>query len=94
MFYDIKKNSISNYPSPMVNCTVNCFLHETDKLDETKAVYWIPYQINLSDCIGLTPEQIDNKIRTQGEALFSSPDYQTIFQAIELGTNVNAPEVL
>lgn len=94
MVSNIKKNSVSNYPTPAVNCSVLCFLKEEDKADEQKAVYWISFQIPLQECIGLSPEQIDDKIKAEGERLFNLPEYQTIFQAIELGVNIQAPATL
>lgn len=94
MFYNIKKNSVSTYPSPQVNCVVQCFLSEADMTDDNKAVYWIPFQVSLQECIGLTSEQIDAKIKTQGEALFNAPEMVTIFNAIEAGENIQTPKVI
>lgn len=94
MFYNIKKNSVSNFPNVTVNCNVLCFLNEADKQDESKACYWISYQIQLSECIGMTPQQIDEKVKEKGEELFNRPEMKLIFDAIELGQNVISPEFI
>lgn len=94
MEYSVKKNTVSNYPNPQINCNVLCFLTEEDKVDEQNAVYWIPFSINLTDCIGKTQEEIDQMILTNGDRLFNASEMQVIYQAIELGVNVNAPEIL
>ena len=94
MFYSVKKNSVSTFPTPVINCNVLCFLKEEDKADESKAVYWIPFQISLTDCIGKTQEEIDSMIKTKGEELFNAPEMQPIYQAIDIGININTPEIL
>lgn len=88
MIYEIKKNSISNYPTPVINCTVLCYLTEEDKADENKAVYWIPYQVQLQGCLGMSKDEINQRIITTGEELFHSEQYQAMFQAIELGATL------
>lgn len=92
MFYKIKKNSVSNYPNPTINNTVLCMLNETDT--EENAVYWIPFQISLNECIDKTETEINDMIRAEGERLFSLPEYQVIYQSIEAGVNITAPEIL
>jgi len=91
MVYEIKKNSISNYPNPTINCNVLCFLNDTDKADESKAVYWIPFQISLVECQAkkMTAEQIQTYIEQQGKEKFEAPEMQQIFSAIELGASLN-----
>lgn len=94
MLYNIKKNSVSNFPTPCINCNVVCFLTEVEMQDEQNAVYWLPFQIPLNECIGMTPEGIDDKIMAKGNELFNRPEMQVIFDSIELGRNVIAPEVI
>lgn len=91
MVYTIKKNSISTYPNPQINCNVLCFLTEADKTDETKAVYWIPFQISLVECQAkkMTAEQIQTYIEQQGKEKFNAPEMQAIYSAIELGASLN-----
>lgn len=94
MFYKIKKNSISNYPTPTINAAVLCFISEEDFTDENKAVYWIPFTKNLEDLIGKTSAEIDDMLKAEGEELFNKPENQTIFSAIELGLTINTPEII
>jgi hypothetical protein len=93
MLFEIVKNSVSNYPSPMINCTVNCFLNETEKANNNPC-YWIPFNVSLTECIGLSQEAINQIIIERGTALYNAPEMEPIFQAIELGVNVSAPEVV
>lgn len=92
MFYKIKKNSVSNYPVPVINAVVLCFLNEEDTEDKT--VYWIPFQHSLECCLDKTKEEIDQMIREEGERLFNLEENQVIFQAIEKGVEITAPEIL
>lgn len=91
MFYKIKNNGISNYPNPTINCSVECFLKEEDKADETKVVYWIPFQISLVECQAkkMTAEQIQAYIEQKGQEMFNAPEMQSIFAAIEFGASLN-----
>lgn len=90
MVYKIKNNGISNYPNPTINCSVECFLQDADKTDETKAVYWIPFQISLVECIEkkMSQEQIEAYIEQQGKERFNAPEMQAIYSAIELGASL------
>lgn len=91
MVYKIKNNGISNYPNPTINCSVECFLEDADKTDESKAVYWIPFQISLVECTAkeLTADQIQQYIEQQGKQKFNDPGMQQIFAGIELGASLN-----
>lgn len=91
MVYKIKNNGISNYPNPTINCSVECFLKQEDTADESKAVYWIPFQISLVECQtkGFSPEQIQTYIEQTGQQKFNAPEMQPIFSAIELGASLN-----
>lgn len=91
MVYTIKKKSISNYPNPTINCTDLCFLKQEDTTDEIKAVYWIPFQVDLVDCQrkGMTADQIESYIEQIGKEKFEAPEMQSIFAAIELGATLN-----
>lgn len=91
MVFKIKKNGISNYPNPTINCSVLCFLADADRTDESKVVYWIPFQISLVECMEkkMTPEQIAVYIEQQGKQKFEAPEMQPIFSAIELGASLN-----
>lgn len=91
MFYKTVKKSISNYPNPTINCSVLCFLADADKTDESKVVYWIPFQISLVECMEkkMNPEQIQTYIEQQGKQKFEAPEMQPIFSAIELGASLN-----
>jgi hypothetical protein len=94
MLYSVKKNSVSTYPTPILNCNVLCFLHEEDKTDEQKAVYWIPFQVPLTDYIGKTLEEIDTMVLVKGTEIFNEPGMQPIYAAIEMGVNINTPQIL
>lgn len=91
MVYTIKNNGISNYPNPTINCNVLCFLKQEDTADETKVVYWIPFQISLVECQAkkMTAEQIQDYIEQTGKEKFEAPEMQPIFSAIELGASLN-----
>lgn len=91
MVYTIKRNSISNYPNPQINCNVLCFLKQEDAADESKAVYWIPFQISLVECTEkkMTAEQIQTYIEQQGKEKFEASEMQTILQAVEFGASLN-----
>lgn len=91
MVYEIKNNGISNYPNPQISCSVECFLKDEDKADETKVVYWIPFYISLVECQAkkMTAEQIQTYIEQQGAQMFNAPDMQPIFAAIEFGASLN-----
>lgn len=91
MFYKTVKKSVSNYPNPEINCSVECFLKEEDMADETKAVYWIPFQINLVECMEkkMSSTQIDDYIQQTGKQRFEAPEMQQIFSAIEFGASLN-----
>jgi hypothetical protein len=94
MVFNVKKNSVTTYPNPQINCNVQCFLTEEDKTDDQKAVYWIPFQVPLTECIGKTQDEINQMLLDKGAELFNAPDMQPIYQAIEFGININAPETL
>jgi hypothetical protein len=94
MFYRIKKNAVSNYPVPKVGCSVLLFLKEEDGVDEQKAVYWMPFEVNLSECLAMTPQEIDEMIKVKGDELFNKPENQTLYASIELGATLTAPEVI
>lgn len=91
MVYTIKNNGISNYPNPQINCNVLCFLKDEDKTDESKAVYWIPFQVSLVECETkkMTAEQIETYIEQTGKEKFEAPEMQPIYSAIELGASLN-----
>jgi len=91
MVYKIQNNGISNYPNPTINCNVLCFIEEEDKTDESKAVYWIPFQISLVECQAkkMTADQIQQYIEQQGKERFEAPEMQAIYSAIELGASLN-----
>lgn len=91
MFYKTVKKSISNYPNPQINCSVECFLKEEDMTDESKAVYWIPFQVSLIECMEkkLTSIQIEDYIQQVGKEKFDAPEMQPVLQAIEFGASLN-----
>lgn len=91
MFYKTVKKSISNYPNPQINCSVECFLKEEDMPDESKVVYWTPFQISLIECMQkkMSSTQIDDYVQQIGKEKFEAPEMQPILQAIEYGASLN-----
>jgi hypothetical protein len=84
--------NISYMPIPTVNCFLHLFLNEEDTVDLNKSVHVVGFNIPIEGMN--TVEEIDDKIRIEGENLYNSQEVQNTVKAIELSLELNVPGIL
>lgn len=91
MLFKTIKREISNYPFPKLPCQVCCYLTQ-EKKDAEDACFWIGFDFPLTDLVGKTDEEINAMVKAEADRLIADPENQAIFEAIEFGVSIVAPE--